>query len=804
MRTCGHAAHLRCVETHTLSLFQKAGLDQPYDGRFAANIDDGEFLCPLCKQLSNILVPRDRSFAARKRDVDTADGAKLMSQKKMLSSSVHSAPSLRRALTRIVRPGNSGRQRDDAAFKATRHFGEQLYQAMLISWDRSSRRRQQKAWDPLVRQWDFEEQDDNEAGMMVDSEEGGGERKIGSILRLLRQQHIAWSAVGHSAAAAEASARGTPLKPGSFLGDINDPWSGYKRGTRDKHPPLLELCRMITATAGLAENLSLELSHQLGDESTKLNSDGEAPDLIGGLVADIVEGRHWTETAPSSSALSPEKRQCGILTALLSAMPCHVARDGTVSRRHEARATAAAMWTVRGLGVPPVPGVSHSMGIPMVSATADASMRSSRSLSPLQERVQGTAVESAAVSEQSIPAPLAIQRVCSIQAIRDASASANDASQVGLEASWGTMNPSQAALHGPSSSGGLLFRPAAACGFLYLPLLAWDLNTLTGAVFSLLLADGGRADDEQVDVVDMMASARTLLLGRMVQVLITPNGFHAGDGGDDEGTSILSDLQENWTEKEVTFEADALLKLFVQCRTAVGLNTSVEHLFYRDGEFLTSEHAARFLRSVGLAILPFARMLVLLLRACTSATRLRWGKGDGDENNADLDSILRDLLEDPETMCYEDGFYLLKLIGGPLPTQIINPGLSEKCTGEFGNDVDSLTWRALIQRWLVAVSALKTYHVSTGETFVYDFGSEKWVQCEDSEENIVAVQMNTNDLVSGENVNEMDKIVVRSTSEIRGIGGDIVEDDMVVEVEVVYDIMRDVLDDRKNEDEDEK
>ena len=68
------------------------------------------------------------------------------------------------------------------------------------------------------------------------------------------------------------------------------------------------------------------------------------------------------------------------------------------------------------------------------------------------------------------------------------------------------------------------------------------------------------------------------------------------------------------------------------------------------------------------------------------------------------------------------------------------------------------------------------------------------MQCEDSEENIVAVQMNTNDLVSGENVNELDKIVVRSTSEIRGIGGDIVEDDMVVEVEVVYDIMRDVLD----------
>ena len=58
IRQCGHAAHLRCVETHTLSLHQRAAGEQPYDGRFAANIDDGEFLCPLCKQLSNILIPR--------------------------------------------------------------------------------------------------------------------------------------------------------------------------------------------------------------------------------------------------------------------------------------------------------------------------------------------------------------------------------------------------------------------------------------------------------------------------------------------------------------------------------------------------------------------------------------------------------------------------------------------------------------------------------------------------------------------------------------------------------------------------
>ena len=53
-----------------------------------------------------------------------------------------------------------------------------------------------------------------------------------------------------------------------------------------------------------------------------------------------------------------------------------------------------------------------------------------------------------------------------------------------------------------------------------------------------------------------------------------------------------------------------------------------------------------------------------------------------------------------------------------------------------------------------------------GKTFVYDFASDKWVRSEASKENNVAVQMNTNDLVSVNNVNEVDKLVVKSTSEL--------------------------------------
>ena len=70
-----------------------------------------------------------------------------------------------------------------------------------------------------------------------------------------------------------------------------------------------------------------------------------------------------------------------------------------------------------------------------------------------------------------------------------------------------------------------------------------------------------------------------------------------------------------------------------------------------------------------------------------------------------------------------------------------------------------------------------------GETFVYYFSSDKWVRSEASKKNNFAVQMNTNDLVPGDNVNELENLVVSSTREIQGIGGNIVDDTMGVKVE---------------------
>ena len=52
------------------------------------------------------------------------------------------------------------------------------------------------------------------------------------------------------------------------------------------------------------------------------------------------------------------------------------------------------------------------------------------------------------------------------------------------------------------------------------------------------------------------------------------------------------------------------------------------------------------------------------------------------------------------------------------------------------------------------------------KTFAYDFSCDKWVRSKNYKEKNVAVQINTNDLVSDENINELDKLVVKSTSEL--------------------------------------
>jgi len=57
LKTCGHSAHVSCVDTLRLTSQQKLARGHMFEEKYAANISEGEFLCPLCKQISNAVVP---------------------------------------------------------------------------------------------------------------------------------------------------------------------------------------------------------------------------------------------------------------------------------------------------------------------------------------------------------------------------------------------------------------------------------------------------------------------------------------------------------------------------------------------------------------------------------------------------------------------------------------------------------------------------------------------------------------------------------------------------------------------------
>lgn len=59
VRTCQHAVHVGCLERYTTSLIEKSERREEFDGSQAIDFDSymTQFLCPLCKTLSNLLLP---------------------------------------------------------------------------------------------------------------------------------------------------------------------------------------------------------------------------------------------------------------------------------------------------------------------------------------------------------------------------------------------------------------------------------------------------------------------------------------------------------------------------------------------------------------------------------------------------------------------------------------------------------------------------------------------------------------------------------------------------------------------------
>lgn len=638
IRQCGHAAHLKCVETHTLSLHQRAAGEQPYDGRFAANIDDGEFLCPLCKQLSNILIPRDRCARDPRRSKE--DG---VSKKEAQTSDIaRGVESLRFALTKPM-PSRSDMY-SPIGQQALMQFGEHLRQGMTVPWERATaaKKRKQQRWHKAISRWDYEDSDQfTDAGSSVKD-----------LMSLLRQQHIAWAALGHGAASAEASSRSVQeATPFGIISQTSDPWSKYTRESKDAHPMVMELRRTMTAASGLFDVLLKEMERALPSTSP---SNGFS--IIGSCLSDILLGESWMLRVSPYNAKETDKEKLihwSQLTALISGTPCHVARDGMLSQRHEARACAAAMWIVKGI---------HA------EVTDDGSQK------PNDD------------DPSEPPTPLAIRQVL---------ARANNSIPT-LPRGWGTMSSSTS---GVSSDLAIPFRPGVAAAFLYIPLLAWDLNTLAGAVFATMLGNGV---DSLPSSADLLLAARTLLTARMVQAIVTPLGFELPSAGDDEDY-----LLDFWLESEIDTEGKALSELYWYCSACTTSIDAKKVVAPRVDVIAPS----RYHGAVGRAILPFGRSLVLLLRACSSAIRQRQKKGGIDyvaENPED--KALDHVLFHDDLMTYEDGFLLVRELGGPLPSFIISQAQN------LGNA--EMTWMKLIDKWLHGVKVHELHHGSRGNTVI--------------------------------------------------------------------------------------
>jgi len=647
IRQCGHAAHLKCVEAHTLSLHQRAAGEQPYDGRFAANIDDGEFLCPLCKQLSNILIPRDRfvdnisAGSLGEVEMKEAEGS-ITNQEVTVGGSEGSHTALRRLLCSSGKHFQSLKL-NKMSQEALKDFGAHLSQAMDVPWERNSgwKRQNQQQWHPSIQRWDYE--DEGGEADLCSSEKPVP--RVKSALRHIRQEHIAWAAIGHSASAQESSTRGLEeALPFGVVASTSDPWSGYSCQIKDKHPMVLELKRTLAAVAGLFEVLMDELAEELLDKD-EFACLSKRAFTVSTLLADIIEGKSWLqglfETDASNQSLMVLWSQ---LTGLMCSIPCHVARDGQISQRSEARAAAAAMWIATGAG---------------------------------------TASQPKKVGEP--PVPFAVRKVIDVAALGGKS--------LQICPAWGTLKPFASELEHCQPA--IPFRPAVACSFLYTPLLAWDLNTFAGAMFSTILVNDTANLPSSEDLLHL---SQVLLVSRLVQAVVTPGGIAISNEVDD------AEISNTWEMQEIEPEGSALAHLVRHYRDKVKFRKlSVEPAIFRKNRGEAFKPAV-LLAAVGEALLPFARSLVLLLRACTAVIRERQRLGQiNPTNDSQAEKVLETVMFGSDIMSCEDGFFIYKALQGPVPTAITQA---------------SGFWWTRIEQWLVAVTGWELHHGSRGKSLI--------------------------------------------------------------------------------------
>jgi hypothetical protein len=686
LRLCGHAAHLSCVDSHCLSLQQRAAGDHPYDGRFAANIEEGEFLCPLCKQLSNVLVPNYKVNKSRHTDTPQL-------KEKPWDSGYQSNVSAYVEILqmKLIQKDSEVIKSSAASREATKRFGDHLYQAMEAPWVNFSQKKNKYPWAESISRWDFEERP-TQAGDSIIKQEG---LHLGAIMKQLRKLHISWSLLGYGAASSEASARYSYLRTnyngvrsswsiGAKVGctdaetadtRVTDPWTDYSSSVCENHPSLLEAKRIMLAVCGVFSTTCLEIgrlsSSEVAVDDASAISIGSK--LLSVMLLDILDGRgnglaHLLD--PSNTTL--EDPSCLLkwkLTAgCLASLPCHVARDGALSPRGDARAVATTMWILGGLKI-------HST-----------------------ETVVKTLSPSGA--DAGPPMPLSARKLLEDE---------HNYSEAQISQNFGTSSPMMylrlRAKHADLSNQTFIappFRPGVASGYLYMPLLAWDLNTYSGAIVSALLHSGGAT------LEDLLSSAHILLAARIVQALVSPNGYKLNEH--DESGHFGPDQTDDFPEfsiKDLLYESNALLQLKAHCLRLIDRSDYVE-------SEVSATSTRALLEAVSDAVLPFARTITLLLRAGFSILSSR-PSAESRPSNSRMISTCTDrvvsFLKHPFSMSCPNGFRLIKALGGPLPSELIADYVDQQnCNG----------WLSMVDRWVTCAINLESHHGSRGRCNRYD------------------------------------------------------------------------------------
>ncbi|KAL7474464.1 hypothetical protein ACHAW6_000436, partial [Cyclotella cf. meneghiniana] len=255
-------------------------------------------------------------------------------------------------------------------------------------------------------------------------------------------------------------------------------------------------------------------------------------------------------------------------------------------------------------------------------------------------------------------------------------------------------------------------RSSDLSAFLYVPLLAWDLNTFAGGLFSSLLSNF--TSDPCVSSTDLIQSSQLLLTARLIQVLAVPGGFLCTKR-DEDNVDDSDDDDDCWDDAKKKNEANAINNILSLCKKYLPNST-------RDHRLDDSS----LLQSVGNAILPFGRSLILLLRASTSIIRQRKRRvcSDGLIEETAGDEFAFNLLENPDIMASEDGLKLLECFGAPLPSDIMKTTSSQS------------SWHALVDKWLKSFVAFESFHGTRGRGLVFDVGSNSWVSIHDASSSV--------------------------------------------------------------------